>query len=66
MTRKVLLNHALPGGDVTDGYVRPSGDFLRGEVERVGAFLLARMAPPAPTGDGRGTGPSLREERRPI
>jgi len=41
---KVLLNHALPGsGDVTEGYIRPSVEHLRGCAERVAGFLEARM-----------------------
>lgn len=39
---KALLNHALPAGDVTEGYLRPSVEHLLGEVERVAAFLLER------------------------
>jgi integrase len=43
---KVLLNHALPGtGDVTEGYIRPSEEHLRGSAEAIGAFLEGRMAP---------------------
>ena len=45
---KVLMNHALPGGDVTLGYVRPSVEHLRGAVERVAGFLLMRMEGGAP------------------
>jgi integrase len=42
---KVLMNHALPAADdVTEGYIRPSLEHLRGAVEAIGAFLLARMA----------------------
>jgi integrase len=41
---KVLLNHALPAcDDVTQGYIRPSLEHLRGGVERVAEFLLERM-----------------------
>lgn len=43
MAIKVLMNHVLPRGDVTDGYIRPSQDHLRVQVERVAGFLL-RMA----------------------
>jgi integrase len=42
MDLKVLLNHSLPGGDVTEGYIRPSIEHLRGCAERVAEFLLAR------------------------
>jgi integrase len=41
---KVLLNHALPAADdVTEGYIRPSVEHLRGCVEEVAGFLEARM-----------------------
>lgn len=41
---KVLMNHALPAtDDVTEGYIRPSIDHLRGCVEEVAAFLRSRM-----------------------
>ena len=41
---KVLMNHALPAADdVTEGYIRPSVDHLRGAVEAIAAFLLERM-----------------------
>lgn len=41
---KVLMNHTLPAGDdVTEGYIRPSVDHLRGCAEQVAAFLLERM-----------------------
>lgn len=44
LSLKVLMNHALPsGGDVTEGYIRPGLDHLRGEIEKVAAFLLGRM-----------------------
>lgn len=37
---KVLMNHALPApDDVTQGYIRPSLEHLRGCVETVAAFL---------------------------
>lgn len=35
-----LLNHALPKGNVTMGYMRPSTEHLRTGVEKVAAFLL--------------------------
>jgi integrase len=47
---KVLMNHVLPEQDVTESYQRPSMDYLRGCVERVAAFLLARAKVDA---DGR-------------
>jgi integrase len=44
MSIKVLMNHTLPSnGDVTEGYIRPSVEHLRAQVEKVAAFLLARM-----------------------
>ena len=39
---KVLMNHSLPAGSVTEGYMRPSVAHLRAGVERVAAFLLAQ------------------------
>lgn len=39
---KTLMNHALPGGDITQGYQRPSLEHLRGCVEKVAAFLLGK------------------------
>lgn len=39
---KLLMNHSLPNGSVTEGYQRPSLDHLRGCVEKVAAFLLAK------------------------
>lgn len=39
---KTLVNHALPGGDVTQGYVRPDVEHLRACVEKVARFLLRR------------------------
>lgn len=41
---KVLMNHALPAADdVTQGYIRPSIEHLRGCVEQIAGFLLGRM-----------------------
>lgn len=38
------MNHALPGGgDVTEGYIRPSTDHLRTCTEQITAHLLERM-----------------------
>lgn len=42
---KLLMNHVLPQGDVTDGYTRNSPEHLLGCVERVAAFLSARLRP---------------------
>jgi integrase len=39
---KTLANHALPGGDVTDGYIRPDVEHLRACVEKVASFLLGK------------------------
>jgi integrase len=39
---RLLLNHRPPA-DVTYRYVQPSLEWLRGEVEKVGAFLVARL-----------------------
>ncbi|MEM6675260.1 MAG: integrase family protein [Planctomycetota bacterium] len=41
---KVLMNHSLPAGDdVTEGYIRPSIEHLRGCVEQIAEFLKSRM-----------------------
>lgn len=40
MDQKILVNHALPGGDVTEGYIRPSVEHLRGEVARITELIL--------------------------
>ena len=41
---KVLMNHALPAADdVTQGYIRPSIEHLRGCVEQIAGFLTGRM-----------------------
>ncbi len=39
---KILMNHVLPEGDVTEGYIRPSDEHLRKSQELVTAFLLQR------------------------
>ncbi len=39
---KALMNHALPEGDVTEGYIRPSDEHLRQAQEQITAFLLAK------------------------
>ena len=45
---KVLMNHSLPAGDdVTEGYIRPSIEHLRGCVEQIATFLREKM------GEGR-------------
>ena len=41
---KILMNHTLAAGDdVTEGYIRPSVEHLRGCAEQIAAFLLGRM-----------------------
>ena len=40
---KVLMNHSLPAGDVTEGYIRPSIEHLRGCAEMIAEFLQARF-----------------------
>lgn len=42
---KVLMNHSLPAGDVTEGYIRPSVEHLRESTQRVADFLLGKIAP---------------------
>ncbi len=42
LDEKILVNHRLPGGDVTEGYIRPSSEHLRECVGLVTAFLLAK------------------------
>ena len=40
---KVLVNHRLPGGDVTAGYVRQNSDHLRQCQERVAKHLSEKL-----------------------
>lgn len=42
---KVLMNHALPSGDVTVGYVRVSVEHLRVAAEKIATFLVEKMNP---------------------
>ena len=42
---KLLMNHILPKGNVTEGYIRPSVEHLRDTVELVGVFLAERLWP---------------------
>jgi integrase len=42
LTIQVLMNHSLPNGSVTAGYMRPSVEHLRLGVERVAKFLLVK------------------------
>ena len=44
MDLKILMNHALPAGDVTEGYIRPSVEHLRESAERIAAFLMERAS----------------------
>ena len=40
---KVLMNHTLSyGNDVTEGYIRPTLEHLREEIDRIIVFLLAK------------------------
>jgi len=40
LDQKILMNHMLPeGGDVTEGYKRPSWDYLVGEQQRITDYL---------------------------
>ena len=39
------MNHTLPsGGDVTEGYIRPSVKHLRRAIESVTALILGKAA----------------------
>ncbi len=40
LSLKILMNHTLPEGDVTEGYIRPSVEHLRACQEKITAFLL--------------------------
>ncbi|HVS18247.1 MAG TPA: hypothetical protein VMT18_06580 [Planctomycetota bacterium] len=42
---KLLMNHVLPKGEVTDGYIRNSPEHLLACVECVATFLTARLWP---------------------
>lgn len=42
MSTKILMNHTLPSGDVTMGYIRPSVEHLRAATEKVAEFLLTK------------------------
>jgi integrase len=49
LTLKVLMNHTLPNaasGDVTEGYIRVSGEKLRNAAERIAVFILTKATPP--------------------
>lgn len=48
---KTLANHALPGGDVTDGYIRPDVEHLRACVEKVAGFLLGKAGQQQASGE---------------
>jgi integrase len=40
---KILMNHALPLGDVTEGYMRPTMEHLAKQQKRISDFLLAKL-----------------------
>jgi hypothetical protein len=40
---KTLMNHQLPGGDVTEGYMRPALEHLRRQHEKIVRHLQERM-----------------------
>lgn len=42
LDQKTLANHALPSGDITEGYIRPGLEHLREVAERIAAFLLGK------------------------
>lgn len=42
MERKILMNHTLSEGDVTEGYIRPSVEYLRECLEKLTAFVLKK------------------------
>ncbi|MEZ6016532.1 MAG: hypothetical protein R3F49_15550 [Planctomycetota bacterium] len=41
-TIKVLMNHVLPRGDVTEGYIGYTPEMFREPVQRIADFLLAK------------------------
>ena len=47
MDLKILMNHTVPAGDVTEGYIRPSVEHLRESAERIAAFLMERTRRPS-------------------
>jgi hypothetical protein len=49
-TLAILLNHRLPTGSVTVGYIRPDVETLRPAAERIAAWLQAQMSPAAAAG----------------
>lgn len=50
MDLKILMNHRLPSGDVTEGYIRPSEEHLRTAVDAIAGFLDDRMVRAAQNG----------------
>jgi hypothetical protein len=42
LDQKALANHALPSGDITEGYIRPGLEHLREVAEKIAAFLLVK------------------------
>lgn len=48
---KTLANHALPGGDGTEGYIRPDVEHLCACVEKVAGFLLGKAGQQQASGE---------------
>jgi integrase len=40
---KILMNHALPQGDVTEDYMRPTTEHMRAQQERISSFLISKL-----------------------
>lgn len=40
---KILMNHVLPQGDVTEGYMRPTVEHLRAQQERISKFIENKL-----------------------
>jgi integrase len=40
---KILMNHVLPQGDVTEGYMRPTLDHLRMQQQKISEFLTKKL-----------------------
>ena len=40
---KVLMNHMLPEGDVTEGYMRPTMEHMLAQQERISFFILSKF-----------------------
>lgn len=41
---KILMNHALPISDVTEGYMRPTMEHLAKQQEKISRFILDKLA----------------------